>query len=41
MDIFEITIYGYISLALKILTVPTDISNRVRKEIDGRSCCGS
>lgn len=36
-DISEITIYGYISLALKILTVPEWVSNRARKEIDGFS----
>lgn len=30
-------IYGYISLALKILSVPSSISNRVRKELDGFS----
>ena len=28
-------IYGYISLASKILTVPDTISNRMRKELDG------
>lgn len=28
-------IYGYISLALKILSVPTSVSNRMRKELDG------
>lgn len=28
-------IYGYISLALKILSVPDTVSNRVRKELDG------
>ena len=33
--ITELTIYGYISLALKLLTVPADTSNRVRKELDG------
>ena len=31
------TIYGYISLALKILTVPQTASNRFRKELDGLS----
>ena len=36
-DIEHVTIYGYIALALKILTVPEDTSNRVRKEIDGYS----
>lgn len=35
--ITEITVYGYISLALKILTVPSYVSNRVRKELDGFS----
>lgn len=30
-------IYGYISLALKILSVASDVSNRVRKELDGFS----
>lgn len=33
----DIKIYGYIALALKVLTVPDDISNRMRKEIDGYS----
>lgn len=28
-------IYGYLSLALKILTVPITVSNRIRKELDG------
>ena len=28
-------IYGYVSLALKILSVPDSISNRMRKELDG------
>ena len=28
-------IYGYISLALKILTVPAYVSNRLRRELDG------
>lgn len=36
-DILSQTIYGYISLALKILSVPADFSNRMRKEIDGFS----
>lgn len=35
--ITELTVYGYISLAIKILTVPTEVSNRVRKELDGFS----
>ena len=30
-------IYGYVSLALKILTVPGEVSNRMRKELDGFS----
>lgn len=33
----QVTIYGYIALALKILTVPEETSNRVRKELDGYS----
>jgi hypothetical protein len=33
----EITILGYIALALKVLTVPESVSNRMRKEIDGLS----
>jgi len=33
----DLTIYGYISLALKILSVPSSTSNRVRKELDGYS----
>ena len=33
----QIVIYGYISIALKILSVPYDVSNRKRKEIDGLS----
>ena len=36
-DITEQTVYGYISIALKILSVPDDTSNRMRKEIDGFS----
>lgn len=36
-NISEITVYGYISLAIKILTVPETVSNRVRKNIDGFS----
>jgi hypothetical protein len=35
--ISELTVYGYFSLALKILTVPAEVSNRVRKELDGFS----
>ena len=30
-------IYGYISIALKILSVPQDMSNRMRRELDGYS----
>lgn len=33
----QLIIYGYISLALKILTIPASTSNRVRKELDGFS----
>ena len=33
----QIVICGYISIALKILSVPYDVSNRKRKEIDGLS----
>lgn len=33
----EVAVYGYIALSLKILTVPEETSNRVRKEIDGLS----
>lgn len=36
-NISELMIYGYISVALKILTVPENTSNRVRKKIDGFS----
>lgn len=32
-----ITIYGYISVGLKILTVPDNTSNSLRKELDGFS----
>lgn len=35
--ITELTIYGYISSALKLLTVPEETSNRVRKKLDGLS----
>lgn len=35
--ISELTVLGYIALALKVLTVPTETSNRMRKEIDGLS----
>lgn len=30
-------IYGYVALALKILSVPDNASNRLRKELDGLS----
>lgn len=33
----SLKIYGYISLALKILSVPETVSNRTRKELDGFS----
>ena len=33
----NLMIYGYISLALKILSVPQEMSNRMRKELDGFS----
>ena len=36
-NITELTVYGYISIAIKILAVPTAVSNRVRKELDGFS----
>ncbi len=36
-NITELTVYGYISIAIKILTVPAAVSNRVRKELDGFS----
>lgn len=36
-SIEHVTIYGYISLALKILTIPDAVSNRMRKELDGFS----
>lgn len=35
--ISELTVYGYLTLALKILTIPTSASNRTRKELDGFS----
>ena len=31
----SLIIYGYISLALKVLSVPNDISNQRRKKLDG------
>lgn len=33
----QLTVYGYFSLALKILSVPETTSNRWRKELDGLS----
>ena len=33
----QLTVYGYLSLALKVLSVPEETSNRVRKELDGLS----
>ena len=33
----NLTIYGYISIALKVLSVPQNMSNRMRKELDGFS----
>ena len=33
----NLTVYGYVALALKVLSVPEDTSNRVRKELDGLS----
>lgn len=33
----KLVIYGYIALAIKILSVPQETSNRVRKELDGLS----
>lgn len=33
----NVTIYGYLSIALKILTIPKESSNRIRKELDGFS----
>ncbi len=36
-SIDHVTIYGYVSVALKILTIPEDTSNRMRKELDGFS----
>ena len=35
----KLTVYGYISLALKILTVPETTSNCQRKELDGLRNC--
>lgn len=42
MSLNRLTIYGYISLAIKVLTVPEGTSNRTRQKIDGLSAkaCG-
>ena len=37
MSLNRLTIYGYISLAIKVLTVPEGTSNRTRQRIDGLS----
>ena len=37
MSLNRLTIYGYISLAIKVLTVPEKTSNRTRQKIDGLS----
>ena len=37
MSLNRLTIYGYISLAIKVLTVPEGTSNRTRQKIDGIS----
>lgn len=37
MSLNRLTIYGYISLAIKVLTVPEGTSNRTRQKIDGLS----
>ena len=34
-ELAGLTVYGYISLALKVLTVADGVSNRTRKELDG------
>lgn len=31
----ELTVYGYFSIALKVLSVPDNVSNHVRKKLDG------
>lgn len=36
-NLMSVQIYGYISLSLKVLTIPQSISNRMRKELDGFS----
>ncbi len=36
-QITDVSIVGYFDLALKVLTVPESISNRIRKDIDGLS----
>lgn len=35
--ITDLTIYGYITIALKVLSVSTSTSRRIRKELDGLS----
>lgn len=37
VDISDLVVYGYFSLALKVLSVPDYTSNRTRKELDGYS----
>jgi len=37
MTLDKLTIYGYISLAIKVLTVPDRTSNRQRQRLDGFS----
>ncbi len=36
-NITEQSVYGYISLALKVLSVPDSVSNHMRKGLDGFS----
>lgn len=35
--ISDLTIYGYITVAIKVLTVPPDASKSIRKKLDGLS----
>lgn len=35
LNVDDLIIYGYYSLALKVLSVPDDLSNNQRKELDG------
>ncbi len=37
VNLSDLTIYGYFSLALKVLSVPEEFSNNQRKNIDGLS----